>query len=80
MTEFLFKMSHELRTPLNAILGFAHIALREIDDNEKVKEYLNHIIDSAEELLNIENNNKSYINRTNLDEKLYNNKFNIDLL
>lgn len=57
MTEFLFKMSHELRTPLNAILGFAHIALREIDDNEKVKEYLNYIIDSAEELLNIENNN-----------------------
>lgn len=56
MTEFLYKMSQELRTPLNAILGFAHIALREADENEKLKVYLNHIIDSAEELLKLENN------------------------
>lgn len=37
---FLFNMSHDIRTPLNAIKGFTDIAVKNIDDKEKVKDCL----------------------------------------
>ena len=35
-TDFLFNMSHDIRTPMNAIIGFNNMAIRNIDDKEKV--------------------------------------------
>lgn len=52
-TEFLANMSHELRTPLNAIIGFSESANREIFgpiENEKYKEYNQHILNSGRHL------------------------------
>lgn len=52
---FLANMSHEIRTPMNAIIGFANL-LKMPDLEEKNKfEYLNHIIQSGDNLLNLIN-------------------------
>ena len=55
-TEFLFNMSHDIRTPMNAILGFASLAQRHLDDKEKIKEYLDKIHRSGDNLLDLINN------------------------
>lgn len=39
-TSFLFNMSHDIRTPLNAIIGFTGIALKNIDDKDRVRDCL----------------------------------------
>jgi len=51
---FLSNMSHEIRTPLNAILGFVNLL---IDENisDKHRSYLEIILNSGENLLNIIN-------------------------
>ena len=36
---FLSNMSHDIRTPMNAIIGFTTLALSNIDDKERVKDY-----------------------------------------
>lgn len=53
-TEFLAKMSHEIRTPMNAIMGFADLALDEVE-NPEAKEYLEYIKSSSVSLLGIIN-------------------------
>ena len=53
-TEFLAKMSHEIRTPMNAIMGFADLALDEVE-NLEAKEYLEYIKSSSVSLLGIIN-------------------------
>lgn len=55
-TEFLFNMSHDIRTPMNAILGFTNMALKHIDDREKLLDCLNKIQDSGDLLLSLINN------------------------
>ncbi len=53
---FLANVSHELRTPLNAIVGFADAIRTELFgplENEKYREYLGHILESGQELLNL---------------------------
>ncbi len=55
-TEFLFNMSHDIRTPMNAILGFATLAERHLDDKIKIKEYLEKIHRSGDNLLDLINN------------------------
>ncbi|MEN3009066.1 ATP-binding protein [Pseudothermotoga sp.] len=54
---FLANMSHELRTPLNSIMGFAQVLQMEYFGklNEKQKEYVGYILESAEYLLNLIN-------------------------
>ena len=57
-SEFLANMSHELRTPLNAIIGFSEVTRSEIFGplgDEKYKEYLGDIQDSARHLLDLIN-------------------------
>ena len=36
---FLSNMSHDIRTPMNAIIGFTTLAVSNIDNQEKVKDY-----------------------------------------
>ncbi len=57
-SEFLANMSHELRTPLNAIIGFAELIHKEILGplgQEKYKEYVGDIQESANHLLELIN-------------------------
>lgn len=50
-TNFLFSMSHDIRTPLNAITGFTTMAQKSIDNKDKVKEYLEKIDISGQQLV-----------------------------
>ena len=53
-SEFLANMSHEIRTPMNGILGMAEL-LGGSDINERQREFVNVINNSASALLNIIN-------------------------
>lgn len=53
---FLTNMSHDIRTPMNAILGFTHIAMAHLEDEERVRDCLNKILDSGDHLLGLINN------------------------
>ncbi len=55
-TEFLFNMSHDIRTPMNAILGFTSLARNQLDNKEKMADYLEKIHDSGDNLLDLINN------------------------
>ncbi len=46
-TVFLSQMSHDIRTPMNAISGMTQLALRNIDDRDKVLDYLEKIEESS---------------------------------
>ena len=52
---FLSNMSHDIRTPMNAIIGFATLAISNIDNEKKVKEYLSKILSSSNHLLSLIN-------------------------
>ena len=54
-TTFLSNMSHDIRTPMNAIIGFAALAKNNIEDSEKVGEYLEKIGSSSSYLLSLIN-------------------------
>ena len=54
-TSFLFNMSHDIRTPMNAIVGFTNMALKNIDDREKVLDSLQKTQKSSELLLSLIN-------------------------
>ena len=54
-TSFLFNMSHDIRTPMNAIVGFTNMAIKNIDDREKVLDSLNKTKKSSELLLSLIN-------------------------
>ena len=53
--EFLFNMSHDIRTPMNAIIGFTTLAVSNIDDKERVKDYLTKTLASSNHLLSLIN-------------------------
>ncbi|MCI7263626.1 MAG: response regulator [Clostridiaceae bacterium] len=52
---FLSNMSHDIRTPMNAVIGFATLALANIDNTEKIKDYLTKILSSSNHLLSLIN-------------------------
>ena len=53
---FLFNMSHDIRTPMNAVLGFNDLMLKDIDNPDKLKEYIEKTRVSGEYLLELINN------------------------
>ncbi|MGN0670598.1 MAG: ATP-binding protein [Oscillospiraceae bacterium] len=55
-SDFLFNMSHDIRTPMNAILGFTALMEKDIDDKEKLRDYLGKIKSSGDFLLSLINN------------------------
>ena len=55
-TVFLFNMSHDIRTPMNAIIGFSDLAMKHMDERERLEEYLHNIHISCDHLLSLINN------------------------
>ncbi len=55
-SRFLFNMSHDIRTPMNAIIGFTDLMQKNLDDKEKLNDYLNKIHASSDFLLALINN------------------------
>ena len=52
---FLSNMSHDIRTPMNAVIGYATLALSNIENTGKVKDYLSKILSSSNHLLHLIN-------------------------
>ncbi|WP_455620057.1 response regulator [Eisenbergiella sp.] len=50
-TAFFSSMSHDIRTPMNGIIGMTNIALKNLDDREKVESCLNKITAASGHLL-----------------------------
>ena len=55
-TDFLSNMSHDIRTPMNAIVGLTTLMENELDQPEKLAEYLHKLESSGQLLLGIINN------------------------
>ena len=54
-TMFLSNMSHDIRTPMNAIIGYTTLAAANIDNTERVKDYLSKTLSSSNHLLSLIN-------------------------
>jgi signal transduction histidine kinase/ActR/RegA family two-component response regulator len=54
-SEFLSHMSHDIRTPINAIMGMTGIALKSIDDRDRVQDCLHKIESSSQHLFSLIN-------------------------
>jgi signal transduction histidine kinase len=57
-SDFLANISHELRSPLNAITGFSELMREELFGplgSPQYREYIGHVFDSAQHLLNVIN-------------------------
>ena len=72
-TMFLSNMSHDIRTPMNAIIGFTTLAQTNIDNKERVQEYLGKILSSSNHLLSLINDildmSRIESGRLNIEEK-----------
>ena len=53
---FLFNMSHDIRTPMNAIIGYAELAGKNLQEKEKIREYLNNILICGQKMLSMLDN------------------------
>ncbi len=54
-SDFLSSMSHDIRTPMNAIMGMTTLALANLDQPEKTRDYLEKISVSSQHLLSLIN-------------------------
>jgi signal transduction histidine kinase/ActR/RegA family two-component response regulator len=54
-SDFLSHMSHDIRTPINAIVGMTDIAIRHLDDKERVQDCLYKIDGSSKHLFGLIN-------------------------
>ena len=52
---FLSNMSHDIRTPMNAVIGFATLAMTNVENTDKVRDYLAKILSSSNHLLSLIN-------------------------
>ncbi len=72
-TMFLSNMSHDIRTPMNAILGYTTLAQTNLENPDKIQEYLSKIMSSGNHLLSLINDvldmSRIESGRLNIDEK-----------
>ena len=54
-SDFLSSMSHDIRTPMNAIMGMTSLAIANLENKDKVAEYLHKISISSSHLLSLIN-------------------------
>ena len=54
-TMFLSSMSHDIRTPMNAIVGYINLALINLENKVKIKQYLSKSLTASNHLLNLIN-------------------------
>lgn len=54
-SDFLSHMSHDIRTPINGIMGMTDIAMKNIGNDEKIRDCLNKISGSSQHLLGLIN-------------------------
>lgn len=54
-SDFLSSMSHDIRTPMNAIVGMTTLAQANMDNREKIEDYLHKIFVSSQHLLSLIN-------------------------
>ncbi|MDD5927399.1 MAG: ATP-binding protein [Firmicutes bacterium] len=54
-SRFLSNMSHDIRTPMNAVLGYTTLAAANIENREKLKDYLAKILSSGNHMLSLLN-------------------------
>lgn len=54
-SEFLSSMSHDIRTPMNAIIRMTEIAMKNVDDPVRMKDYLKKIKTSSKHLMGLIN-------------------------
>ncbi|MBU5627018.1 response regulator [Oscillibacter sp. MSJ-2] len=54
-SDFLSRMSHDIRTPMNAIMGMTELAQHHIQNEDRLREYLEKISDSSAHLLGLIN-------------------------
>ena len=54
-SDFLSSMSHDIRTPMNAIVGMTTLALANLNNTEKIEDYLHKISLSSQHLLSLIN-------------------------
>ena len=54
-SNFLFNMSHDIRTPMNAIIGYTAMARKYIEEEQRVRDYLEKIDISGKQLLSLIN-------------------------
>ena len=52
---FLSNMSHDIRTPMNAVIGFTVLAKANLDNRERMSDYLDKILSSSNHLLSLIN-------------------------
>lgn len=54
-SDFLANMSHDIRTPMNAIMGITNLMEYDLDDKEKLKDYIHKVQSSSKHLLGLIN-------------------------
>ena len=54
-SNFLSNMSHDIRTPMNAIIGFATLLEKDVENPDKVREYIRKISFSSQHMLSLIN-------------------------
>ena len=54
-TTFLNNMSHDIRTPMNAIIGYTSLAKNNLNNKERIEDYLDKITQSSNHLLSLIN-------------------------
>ncbi len=54
-TEFLSNMSHDIRTPMNAVIGMTDIALKYVDNPERIRYCLEKVVTASKHLLSMIN-------------------------
>jgi len=52
-SSFLFNISHDIRTPMNAIMGFTELAIRHIDEPDRLTSYLHQVEESSRHMLSL---------------------------